>query len=1158
MLPTEQPTRDLPQVGQSILSGLGSFFDVTLDILDRPGNAMRGVLTGNPQALLGLLPFSESISTAMGHDFTRISGEEMLQKWGVEGAGFWSGLTAEVLTDPLLLLGTGGLTKLGAATKAFKGGSAEWRALKAFEKVAKKTDPSYIRRINKPNLQTVREAGKIMGSANRKLAKAGKLSNERALIRVPFTDIEAGKFSMPEVWKKIPGHAAMGAAVDKVFKALPEDSVLRNMYDLEKNLVKRKQRRAQRLVRKHKDKFNKKWGDKIDDLAKLPEFADHSRDEIEVLILEKGFPDAADKYDRIKQIVDGVRHYTGETPISPTSDFTTRLAAEVTRAERGTLDKLENLATSLTKGNHTEGISLMRAMFTALERGDKPGRQALKKWAVDSGLEGPAADKYVDQLLGEVNKLKPEWKTTAGEVGWSADDGMFVRRRISSIREMPPEWQKLRYQSEHFAAAWRAFRKGQWEAGDKALDNLIEAEAIDIARIELIKKEFGDSIFNDMDILESLYGGFLKEARDIGLPIRNLDHPMLRYHYHMVTPDGWDFLKANRDNSKVHRFMQQIIVTRTGSRKARGQTINQINDYMRKEGYSGVAPFMETDIWRAASRRAEHHAMQVYQKNHIEAVFEHFGYRSLREAKAANPKGKFKRLSDVLRERNYRAHKGKQWDLADTKKTDRLKGVKWQGTKGKQKIREIMKGEDRWIPQEMWDDAMTPFNVMKTPKAYSTFLKHWNGWAAVYRSAVTSVFPAYHTRNIIGNIWNAAVIGPMKNPVHYKNAWSLQRKFARAMTTGDKSVLSRAEWKAIKEMQEAGVMRENTFQDIQHFFQLEAAEGKMVGFAQDPVDRILRATTGRGKAELLGAKLPFARDLMPTGYKFGMIFENNARMALFMSERKAGKSVIESANTVRKYLFNYEELSQIEQKFLKPYAFFYTFTRKNTPLLMQNLLAPGSRIWAASLPDPAEGTPAWVDEANSWILKQIDEDGMFRTLDLGLPIQELGRENLLARLHPLIKAPLEVATDRDFFTGQAKSEMTQAPNLIRGLAALVGKDNTVLKKLLSYQETTNDRTGKTYATVDPLVNTVIGATPLSRALGTEVIPKTTGAETIGRLLGVNLRTREVSPRRMNFNKIQSALKILESQGRVRRGDYYFATDKNDPLAKDYTRFLNKR
>jgi hypothetical protein len=137
------PTELLGEDSPGMLSQIG-------DILDRPGNALRGVLAGKPGALMGMVPFSQSMG--LFNDEDRVSGQDVLTEWGAidkpadsilsgEGA---AGLAAEMVLDPLNLVGIGLLTKGGKAAKAVQGTlkatrglAAEARAARAAGNVAK-------------------------------------------------------------------------------------------------------------------------------------------------------------------------------------------------------------------------------------------------------------------------------------------------------------------------------------------------------------------------------------------------------------------------------------------------------------------------------------------------------------------------------------------------------------------------------------------------------------------------------------------------------------------------------------------------------------------------------------------------------------------------------------------------------------------------------------------------------------------------------------------------------------------------------------------------------------------------------------------------------------------------------------------------------------
>lgn len=130
------PTELLGEESPGMLSTIG-------DVLDRPANALRGVLAGRPGALTGLVPFSESMGLFTAED--RVSGQDLLTEWGMidkpadsilsaEGA---AGLGVEMALDPLNLVGIGLLTKGGKAAKAVQGTLQATRKLAAEARAAR-------------------------------------------------------------------------------------------------------------------------------------------------------------------------------------------------------------------------------------------------------------------------------------------------------------------------------------------------------------------------------------------------------------------------------------------------------------------------------------------------------------------------------------------------------------------------------------------------------------------------------------------------------------------------------------------------------------------------------------------------------------------------------------------------------------------------------------------------------------------------------------------------------------------------------------------------------------------------------------------------------------------------------------------------------------
>jgi hypothetical protein len=141
-------------------SGIGAV-QYAAETLDKPGAAVRGLLSGQPEQLWHAVPFSGTFASmfpgvaqawGMPSAEDRVYGREMLETWGLldpnregfsprqdpeDALGDVAGFAAEVLTDPLMFVAGPGkaLTKKGV--EAFAGSTVPDTLKKAVQHVAK-------------------------------------------------------------------------------------------------------------------------------------------------------------------------------------------------------------------------------------------------------------------------------------------------------------------------------------------------------------------------------------------------------------------------------------------------------------------------------------------------------------------------------------------------------------------------------------------------------------------------------------------------------------------------------------------------------------------------------------------------------------------------------------------------------------------------------------------------------------------------------------------------------------------------------------------------------------------------------------------------------------------------------------------------------------
>lgn len=180
----------------------------------------------------------------------------------------------------------------------------------------------------------------------------------------------------------------------------------------------------------------------------------------------------------------------------------------------------------------------------------------------------------------------------------------------------------------------------------------------------------------------------------------------------------------------------------------------------------------------------------------------------------------------------------------------------------------------------------------------------------------------------------------------------------------------------------------------------------------------------------------------------GERLENNARIAHYLHMRKndvgelksngllnkkavgRGMTEEEAAESVRRYLFDYNELTPFERDVMKTIIPFYTWMRKNIPLQLQSLVERPQRyspvakfqnnleVMSSEEYDPS--TPDYYETMNAVRLPfdsgsiPLDGDGMPTYLALDLPYTDLNRLNMkdmISSMSPYLKLFSEIYPD---------------------------------------------------------------------------------------------------------------------------------------------------
>ncbi len=145
------------------------------------------------------------------------------------------------------------------------------------------------------------------------------------------------------------------------------------------------------------------------------------------------------------------------------------------------------------------------------------------------------------------------------------------------------------------------------------------------------------------------------------------------------------------------------------------------------------------------------------------------------------------------------------------------------------------------------------------------------------------------------------------------------------------------------------------------WMQIDKSLGEVDGLAMKAEDVARKNGKNVSREDIVRAVRQSTENTYKNSGKFSQLFGNNGsllrfnrhvgtyqenvyRLAHFLDKRKKGMSPEDAAMSVKKYLFDYGELTDAERQIMKRYMPFYTWSRKNIPLMVETLFKNPSKI----------------------------------------------------------------------------------------------------------------------------------------------------------------------------------------------------------------------
>ena len=288
-------------------------------------------------------------------------------------------------------------------------------------------------------------------------------------------------------------------------------------------------------------------------------------------------------------------------------------------------------------------------------------------------------------------------------------------------------------------------------------------------------------------------------------------------------------------------------------------------------------------------------------------------------------------------------------------------------------------------------------NIEEVERFLAGFDKIQNLW----KGTATYLNIGFHTRNFVSNQWQLFLADAF-NPVKVVKDLKVMRKVKKL----------RGQGKSIDDIAKA----------------LGGKEGKRYAeFANEAL-----TGTGRFGADI-EKTLKGQNWAFEAGGYLGELLEDSSKYTLFKNRINDGYNVAEAARDTRKFMFDYQDITDLERNVFKRIMPFYTWSRNNVPLqvgmLIQNPgkfgVIPKAKRMIESMVDgePMDENllPAWMRDGYSVFLGENPEglkgymntEGFLPALD----IAKVGRpQELVGELiSPFIKTPIEMVSNYNFF-----------------------------------------------------------------------------------------------------------------------------------------------
>lgn len=478
-------------------------------------------------------------------------------------------------------------------------------------------------------------------------------------------------------------------------------------------------------------------------------------------------------------------------------------------------------------------------------------------------------------------------------------------------------------------------------------------------------------------------------------------------HVRKLTQEKIDEILARFNNDQYKTVLERMtgVSARPGHANARNSyaTLAELDDELSRlrEEYGNAAD----EATRATIKNKLDALDELFERDPINALSSYI-YQSVRSIAFKELYDKFKDYGMIIKEAKpdyikLNPSTVKSLGLSAEKDADLF--LHKDVAEGMAKVESIFAHDQKWLKHTY--DYMEVIN-------------------SVFKQLALNVLPKNIMANIVGNSFNSMLAGATPSDV---------AKAAKILADIFRNKVSAKNQRLVREAYDLGILGQGHTADYIMHDLYNKKDGAMLLYrALKATQEYLQEGLINGKpAKLFVTKFP---SMWTQGLRRGAdVVDDIFRLGVYLSVKdKTGNSKV-AANTVRKYLFNYHELTKAD-KALRVVVPFWSWTKNNIPLMLYKIITkPSPFVIVDKIRQATLGTEEERSKYPSYVQEQYGGFPVVGAIRSSLPYADIGTAYELMQGNLKSAAQMTTPIIRGAVEGAFNEQLSSGAPISRGL-----------------------------------------------------------------------------------------------------------------------------